>query len=1289
MIVQQTFMSMKKSIFHAVSILALLAGCGFVDDGSSEQDVYENVKVTDQCLIQVEDFKNFTKTDIENKIRCIQANFDSFTKFVKTSHQNEINKKDLELFLKRFFRNNSETLIDGLQLLFKINTLLLYESADSITNQNIKELINLFVLSNKQAIIITNLFKNITKTKSKKEFWSLRDEIKKTIEIFIDTTQTILSDHNKMPQMINLVDFLKSIKQRFKLIEFDDAIIDQITFVKKIFIGGRKDILTSSEFFYFLKNSSDIIMLGFDFFLSDEKNFDSKSEFMDFYAERLSNLEQYLSHASNETILFQHKDLMSIIKNTFTSSQDVKDIEQLILLGKENLLRGPKYSYNYKDTKNMFLFLKMAINLSFTKSQITTNLREANTPLRAKEKIFENQVKDYIQKTKKLLQDGSSNFPSSVNFQDFLTHASKVKLFASAAHINFDQQYLNSMYEIFHLVIGRSPKNLSLPDLYQTLEKLPAASKFYFEIKHVIPTILNHHEKKDKLVAVIDMLEEMVETDGKKSDFKIISLPSVKYIISKYISPILKIKDQTIQRLFKSFSDNVLFNMKNGLDRQDFFTSLDYSKYYAKAYNFKKFHDETLTALTPDNFRQLKKQYLSEVKKLAAYIKSQIITRNDLSTDIYYLNFLTDLSEMLPKLPLNIDMIEHLSVLKSLMLGGNKKSVSPRQIIEFLDKAENLAGLYFDLSLDKAVSKDLLHEKSLTKNLSVTRSVLQLIHDKTNNDIIIENSDILNLISFFTKSKDFDEFLPLIDIIKTKYIGGEKGRYSPLHLVKILEVIETFFEDILFKKIAYREYYEIMQTKEHINFRINIKYNRNFSMIRRENFAALTDDFNHIIKNYHFYRNKFKGDQFYSNKYIRTEYGLIEISTLRFLTDIILKSFGHLNTKNSNHAQAAYSQATNHAPLRRSSGSENNVSRLNLSHKELDFVLKSFKPLLVRYKLWSKRIATFAQNTLLLGDLFQYQSNGNGILNQDELAEYGGLIISAVSLAQRTLKTMVKNEYCQGEIIDDDYAIMPSCFKQHFFHIFLNVLKQKKYFPKLNKYIINSSKIENNSKNFQSVYKQKLQDNLAFELNFKQYLPQVIQDTDFPDINIFYNYDNIYFKMLSNSNLLINTPAYFKEKNISEAQTFLKSVLFFARETPGEQNPINKRDTTLLIGALLNIESTFLRYDRNNDNIIDEIELDEAFINYRSSIIKMVKLPPKNYKYAKSIFFYMVKFMQLPPKKTIFGVEIEYGIGSFHFNYFKNPFYSKKIRAKRINVGAVLSYIVNHQRKKVEAVIEE
>ncbi|MBC7427652.1 MAG: hypothetical protein H7336_03510 [Bacteriovorax sp.] len=171
------------------------------------------------------------------------------------------------------------------------------------------------------------------------------------------------------------------------------------------------------------------------------------------------------------------------------------------------------------------------------------------------------------------------------------------------------------------------------------------------------------------------------------------------------------------------------------------------------------------------------------------------------------------------------------------------------------------------------------------------------------------------------------------------------------------------------------------------------------------------------------------------------------------------------------------------------------------------------------------------------------------------------------------------------------------------------------------------------------------------------------------------NFYNVILKNLGYSKSFPLLQKYLHSTSKAEGLDYLIGVEGFARDNNSPGVPVNRRDATLIMGAMVNIETTFIRFDKNLDNIIDYDELSKAFLVYRSSIISLSKLPKEKEVYAKAIFMYMVSKMEVPKMDSIFD---QFWFWRYSINIedpkwrMKNP-----IEAKRLNIGNLLYYMVN------------
>ncbi len=180
-------------------------------------------------------------------------------------------------------------------------------------------------------------------------------------------------------------------------------------------------------------------------------------------------------------------------------------------------------------------------------------------------------------------------------------------------------------------------------------------------------------------------------------------------------------------------------------------------------------------------------------------------------------------------------------------------------------------------------------------------------------------------------------------------------------------------------------------------------------------------------------------------------------------------------------------------------------------------------------------------------------------------------------------------------------------------------------------------------------------------------------------------YDSILYK-LKYKKSLPRLAKYFETVSKTESMDYLLGVEGFARDIDTPSVPVNRRDSTLIMGALINIESTFIRFDKNVDNVIDYNELSDAFLVYKPSIIELAGLKGDQVKYAKGIFLYMVSKMTIPKTGSwLENAEFAAFDSCIQTEWCRLTF-MEKIQAKRLNIGKLLYYMVNQPTTPSSAV---
>lgn len=553
-----------------------------------------------------------------------------------------------------------------------------------------------------------------------------------------------------------------------------------------------------------------------------------------------------------------------------------------------------------------------------------------------------------------------------------------------------------------------------------------------------------------------------------------------------------------------------------------------------------------------------------------------------------YLNIIEFIKHQDKKLKLDNDdykFIEAALFVKKLVIGGERLVLTSKNAKDLLVIAKDFVPFLFDM----------VHLGSIPYNSEKSRSkfyLKKLYEFKALNlefrpdEFFLTHDEVLTLMKrvFDGSNIDLEKLESNIKLVKELLINN-KSRYPTNYTYDNIQVIlgklKDYLESRYFNNIAYESIHQQMDSGSRINnltrptaisednlrcrqMRSQNCHISNFDVFSADEISSLWARFEYIAKNYRYYRNR-EGQQHYAQKYVRTIEGFSEIATTRYIMSQLIWAYACPDRMEYNY-----------------------FHKCAIGKNQLKKFLDDFQPVMQQLNIWPPSPISFAQNTLLLSDLFQFQSNGDGKIDSDEITEYTTLAYTAIQ---------------SGDELE-------SFFEKH-----CPIISKDN---KGNKYPVNC-------------YRKKFFDVLLDDMGYKESLPKLYQ--------------------------------YVKGQPLSEKILFLEHIERFARDFPDITLPMGNRDFMLVVGALLNIEATLVRYDSNNSNGIDFQELNRAFKVYDDSIMAIADIDDRDF--AESAFFYMVKEKNLP-QSWLDKADL------LRFHYFGSK---KDVVAERINIGAIMNFL--------------
>lgn len=348
---------MTKYLNRALNLLicvsvVLTAGCGYVSDKPIDDIVDRQEMQT--CKIDPAKLAEIFKKDQADQIRCIQDNFIQFTKYVRTNSTGSVNESDLNEFIRKFFRDQSETIVKGLSVIFQLNMILLKDEANQISKGNISPLFDLLIEVNRDAIIITDILMEMSKKENAGRFWEFREKFSSTVSHFAGATLKIISKKSG-GQKLNIRTFILEAGQKIGTKDIDADTIDSALFLKKILLAGDREVITSEELEALIAKLPIILSLSFDMFYVDGDNFKKDDEHAKFYLESVRQFYRIIEFNQENFELLKVSQLTTLIKKFLgpTSTVDVDKFTPTIMALKTKFLESRGDTFMLSDVKTV------------------------------------------------------------------------------------------------------------------------------------------------------------------------------------------------------------------------------------------------------------------------------------------------------------------------------------------------------------------------------------------------------------------------------------------------------------------------------------------------------------------------------------------------------------------------------------------------------------------------------------------------------------------------------------------------------------------------------------------------------------------------------------------------------------------------------------------------------------------------------------------------------------------------------------------------------------------------
>lgn len=332
-----------------VLIIAMaLSGCGYVSDKPPANiDMYK-IDALQTCKIDITKLAEIFKADQKEQIRCLQENFIQFTKYVRSENTGSVSQNELDAFIRRFFEGQSDSIVKGLSLIFQLNMLMLKDEADRISRTNISPLFDLLVKVNQEAIVITEIIKEMNDEKNQARYWELKGKFIGAVTRFSEYTVSIIEKSPGLPQKLNLKEFLLEASKKLGSKEISTDTIDSLIFLKRILVAGDKEVITSNELGRAISKLPKILSLSFDLYFVKRSNFSSDSEHARFSLLNIRDLYNIIEFNQPDFELISVDQLLRLLQD-LNKDVDMSKFKPSIVSLKTHTIGGEKETFSFRD----------------------------------------------------------------------------------------------------------------------------------------------------------------------------------------------------------------------------------------------------------------------------------------------------------------------------------------------------------------------------------------------------------------------------------------------------------------------------------------------------------------------------------------------------------------------------------------------------------------------------------------------------------------------------------------------------------------------------------------------------------------------------------------------------------------------------------------------------------------------------------------------------------------------------------------------------------------------------
>ncbi|MCK5883428.1 MAG: hypothetical protein KAG61_07050 [Bacteriovoracaceae bacterium] len=466
--------------------------CGYVGERPLEsKEIYENSELIG-CDIDTDAFSDMMDRNIDEAISCLEQNFFDFQKGVQHDGSGTIDRSVITTFINRFMPKERDVILSSLDVLFKINMLILKDRPGIIASENIKKISKLLLITNHNAVKINRVIEELDKMKGNYSLDQLkvkRAEFQKSIDSFSGHVSEIINSTMGNEQSIDLKEFIDEIADVLDnngaSIKFNVEDINQLLALKKIIVGGEKTVFTSNEVIRLLNNLPTMSMVVFDAYYAKEEIFKGEIGLFREYGRIIAEFQTIFKHRDQSEVLFKKSDFYEVAE--FFADYDIEDnIDQAkansfvdtFFTIKNHMVSKGNDDVRVSDIDRLAFYSKVALEGIATSRKLDNLTAENSRPIRER-RVDAKEILDDAQKEIEVLFLGRNislpNFDLKNLISDLADSLSNID------DIDIDYELLKLAVPLKKLILGGTRTDFNINQLHTLISKVSDLGLIVFD----------------------------------------------------------------------------------------------------------------------------------------------------------------------------------------------------------------------------------------------------------------------------------------------------------------------------------------------------------------------------------------------------------------------------------------------------------------------------------------------------------------------------------------------------------------------------------------------------------------------------------------------------------------------------------------------------------------------------------------------------------------------------------------------------------------------------------------